>query len=218
MNIVLALSGRNVELDVPETATVLDALELARTGKLPDLVYRHSCHHGSCGTCGALINGKPGLMCLTSIASLADAPAEIQPLPGFPVIQDLAISPAPLSDAWPETTYLKPSGLPHGAPKPEGDEWIRFEACIECGICMSACPVRTSFLGPAALAAVDSEREKHPERHEEMLEIASAPEAVAACRKVFACSRACPQAVAPGRRIENLRRALAARSQSRKET
>ena len=36
---------------VTETTTLLEALEELRAKQVPDLLYRHSCHHGSCGTC-----------------------------------------------------------------------------------------------------------------------------------------------------------------------
>ena len=39
----------------------------------------------------------------------------------------------------------------------------RFENCIECGICMSACPTMAAddkFLGPAGLAAIYRARRK----------------------------------------------------------
>lgn len=54
-------------MDADENATILDLLETLRADKKPVPAYRHSCHHGSCGTCGALINGKEQLLCLARV-------------------------------------------------------------------------------------------------------------------------------------------------------
>ena len=39
------------EVTVGPRTTVLDALEIIRVDDDPSLMYRHSCHHASCGTC-----------------------------------------------------------------------------------------------------------------------------------------------------------------------
>ena len=41
--------------------SVLDALEKIRLEQDNTLMYRHSCHHSSCGTCACRINGKERL-------------------------------------------------------------------------------------------------------------------------------------------------------------
>ncbi|HPE90313.1 MAG TPA: 4Fe-4S dicluster domain-containing protein, partial [Spirochaetales bacterium] len=94
-----------------------------------------------------------------------------------------------------------------GAWRPDGR--ARFEACIECGLCVSACPVAVPFIGPAALAAVNREREKRPELAAAMLAVAAAPDGVGPCGRHLACSRVCPQSVFPGKHIQLLRNALA---------
>ena len=38
--------------------TVLDALLAVRRRQDPSLTVRHSCLHGSCGTCGMRVNGR----------------------------------------------------------------------------------------------------------------------------------------------------------------
>ncbi len=90
---------------------------------------------------------------------------------------------------------------------------VRFEACIECGLCSAACPVTAPFLGPAALAAVNRLREKAPESAERMLALAARPDGTPACERHLHCSRVCPQAVYPGKHIQLLKNALAGRSQ-----
>ncbi|HTX74119.1 MAG TPA: 2Fe-2S iron-sulfur cluster-binding protein [Rectinemataceae bacterium] len=190
--------------------TVLDALEWIRGGVEPDLRYRHSCHHGSCGTCGALIDGVERLMCLSVLAELGPGPVTVEPLRKMDELGDIAVDPQPLFREIPDSFgYVRESELPHELPREDGRPYARMENCIECGLCVSACPVREDFAGPAALAAADREREERPQNRDAALAFAARPEGVAACRRHFACSRVCPLGVYPGRRIENLRKSLA---------
>lgn len=206
------------ELAAAEGMTVLDALETLRGSRDPELRYRHSCHHGSCGTCGARVNGKETLMCLERLDALGPGPVVVEPLRKMAPVGDLAVDPSPLFASLPEGAgYLRASGLGHGGPVEEGEGrgYRRFEACIECGCCVSACPVGGKpFSGPAALAMADRDREERPEREEAALAFAARPDGVAACDAAFACSRACPQGVAPGRRIRRLRASLENRAES----
>lgn len=193
-------------LELDGSRTVLDAMELIRTGSVPSLSYRHSCHHGSCGTCGAVVNGTPVLMCLTRLDSLAAEDILVEPLSRMLVLEGIAVHPIPLFERLPDTDYLR-YGETAGSDLPEIQPSV-LEKCIECGICIEACPVVKPFAGPAALAAAETEIGKHPSRMPEMIELAGAPDGAAACERAFACSRACPQGVAPGKKITELLRRL----------
>ncbi len=217
-------------VDLGSRATLLDALEAIRTGAAPDLCYRHSCHHGSCGTCSVLVDGNEVLACLTNLDSLYDEAAAtaraaaggegdvpvVEPLRVFEVVADLAIDPGRLFRAEPEgTTQLRESENRNGPDLPAGiDRHTRFEDCIECGLCISACPVMRlkpdSFMGPQALAALRRETFNRPERKAELLERAARADGVGSCDRHFDCSRVCPRGVYPGKHIELLRRELAA--------
>ena len=52
--------------------TVLDALLAVRRRQDPSLAVRHSCLHGSCGTCGMRVNGREVLACVTRLKELGD--------------------------------------------------------------------------------------------------------------------------------------------------
>lgn len=213
-------------VELEDGATLLDALEYLRTGTVPDLIYRHSCHHGSCGTCAVRLDGAEVLACLTPLASLGegDALPVIEPLRTFEPYADLAVDPGRLFDSLPkDASKLRASewvdgeqipepagGVSGAACRPDGiDRFVRFEDCIECGACMSACPVEEPFVGPASLAALRRELLKNPGRRDELLAIAARSDAVAACRRHFACSKVCPRHVYPGKHIELLRKELA---------
>ncbi len=203
--------------------TILDALEVIRRTREPGLRYRASCHHGSCGTCAARVNGAERLLCNTPLAGrgqaqTGQAPAIVlEPLRKAGLVGDLAVEPSRFFAEMPRgTSYVRasrrgalPGAGPSAPPVPaEGPTGSQLDACLECGICVSACPVTRPFVGPAALAAADSDREAQPDREQAALAFADGPRGVAACESAFECSRACPQGVAPGRRIAALRRSL----------
>ena len=198
------------EVEVAEGRTLLDALETLRGSGEAGLCYRHSCHHGSCGTCGAIVDGTERLMCLTPLASLGPRPVRVEPLRKMKVLAGIVVDPSPFFAEMPEGAgCLRASEVTHRAPPPEGRPRLRLEDCIECGICVSACPVTAPFSGPAALAAADRDRKERPEREAAALAFAAGARGTAACERRFACSRSCPQAVDPGKRIADLRRSLA---------
>lgn len=196
--IVLKNGGheRSFPVEAEPSRTLLDLLETLRKTREPGLLYRHSCHHGSCGTCGATVNGKPRLMCLTTMGDLGTRSVVLEPLAKETLIGDIAVWPGPLFEALPDTDYLRESDNDPGA--------RRLEPCVECGICVAACPVKKPFIGPAALAAAAGELRKHPESGIAMGAMVDAPDGAVACERAFECSRSCPQGVAPGRRITEL--------------
>ena len=195
--------------------TVLDCLEQIRIHQEPGLMYRHSCHHASCGTCGCIINGIERLACLTHAFSLDAACIVIEPLKGFERIGDLVVDRTPffehIAENW---TCLRPSESTGRASRP-GTETMapatRFEDCIECGCCVSVCPAAhrpAGFLGPAVLAAANRERLKNKAEEQDLLQLAAGENGERRCERALACSRVCPTGVYPARHIADLRRAL----------
>jgi succinate dehydrogenase / fumarate reductase iron-sulfur subunit len=199
-------------------ATVLDAL-LAVRRRDPSLAFRHSCLHGSCGTCGMRVNGREVLACVTPLAGLGD-PVLVEPLAGAPVVGDLVVD---MADFY---RRLEPAGRPqvraserdgHGDDHRHGetglDRLVRFEDCIECGLCLSACPVAGDprFLGPAALAAAERVLEE-PRGADRRAVLGWVDDAHGAwrCHAAFECSAVCPAGVEPGEAIMRLRRRLLA--------
>ncbi|MFA5852131.1 MAG: 2Fe-2S iron-sulfur cluster-binding protein [Spirochaetales bacterium] len=230
MDIVIVLKNDHSEsrfsLNLEPFRTVLDGLEKIRGGEKPDLIYRHSCHHGSCGTCGAMINDKPRLMCLTKVGDFEGEEIIIEPLRQAMSLEGIAVWPGALFENLPDTGYLRevddesaPGSLQAaGSLQASVSAFLeipdieklprRLEDCIECGLCVAACPVERDFAGPAALAAAEIELGKDPSRTAEMLAFAGKPDGARKCERFFGCSRACPQGIAPGRRISNLLKLL----------
>lgn len=194
-------------VELEPSATVLEALEEIGRAHDPSLVFRHSCHHGSCGTCAVRINGREALACRTTLESLASHEITVEPLRGFPVVADLLVDSSSLFAELPrDISHLRPAeSADDRVSPPEVKRFTRFENCIECGACISACPVTESFLGPAALARIAAEIRKSPSRRDELLSPAAGPRGVDRCVQAYECSRVCPSKVYPSRRIIELR-------------
>jgi len=200
-------------LAVGEQSSVLDCLEIIRLKLEPTLVYRHSCHHSSCGTCACVINGTERLACTTNVLDLDSPVVTLEPLNGFERIADLAVRIDPLFlEIDPNWTYLQPAeGSGGKTPLSNTANYRRFENCIECGSCMSACPVSQTgqkFVGPAALAAMHREILKSPASRNELLTLAGGKRGERWCRRALACSRVCPTKVYPARHIADIRKML----------
>jgi len=200
-------------LELGPGATVLEGLDVIRREQDPSLMYRHSCHHASCGTCACKINGTERLACVTAVRDLGTPEVVLEPLDGFPCLGDLAVDTAPLHrDLPPARAVLRASEVHPGAAPPEGIErFERFEDCIECGACVSSCPVSrkdSSFRGPAGLAALNREAVNRPHRSPRVLEQAGAEGGARRCERAVNCSRVCPAGVFPARHILDLVRAL----------
>jgi succinate dehydrogenase / fumarate reductase iron-sulfur subunit len=194
-------------ISVNHTTSVLNVLEHIKLNIDKTLLYRHSCHHGSCGTCACIINGVERLACRTSVFELESETVRIEPLKKFEAIGDIAVYPEKLfthiDRAW---TYLRVSEWNSQAVAPdEIESFVRFESCIECGACVSACPVTNNFQGPAALSFLNRELQNHPDKEKRILKIADRSNGIWKCERALACSKVCPSGVFPARHIMELR-------------
>ncbi len=198
-------------LTIDENGSVLDALEMILAEQDPTLMFRRSCHHSSCGTCGMIIDGEERLACITRISQFEGRTITLEPLSDFPLLGDLAVDMTPfyedIDERW---DYLQEAEDPGGKKLPEGlERFERFENCIECGCCVSVCPVTGKgkpFMGPAVLAALNRELQKvEGEEIQPLLEQAGSERGEHLCNRTLACSRVCPTAVYPARHIMELR-------------
>jgi succinate dehydrogenase / fumarate reductase iron-sulfur subunit len=201
--------------------SVLDVIERVWAEVDPTLVFRHACHHASCGTCAVRVNGRERLPCITALSDVWDGRSTltIEPLRNVPLIADLAVDPTMQLDQlaairFPYVRTVEESvrcatGIERDADVGTAE---RFEDCLECLACVSACPVASGspeYLGPAVLAA--AQRIAEEPRHgdvERVLDLVDTDHGVWQCRSVWACSAVCPSGVDPGARIMDLRRRL----------
>ncbi len=198
--------------------TVLDVLTRIRRVEDPTLTLRHSCFHASCGTCGMKVNGREVLACVTNVRELGTDEVVVQPLDNAPLVSDLVVDMGPFYARFNaiDRPLVRESELVPGSHPAEGIPHAeRYEDCIECGICLSACPIAATdpeYLGPAALAAADRLREEpRGQQVPPALRLADDPHGAWRCHVAFECSEACPSNVDPAGHIMSLRRSLTGR-------
>ena len=163
-----------------------------------------------------MINGTERLACTTKVYDLNTELITLAPMKGFPCQGDLVVDMheffAEFSGDW---TYLKRIKNPESTRMPPGiQQFTRFENCIECGACVSACPVNPKnkkFIGPAVLSAINIEIGKHPPKDEKLISLAGSQRGAVLCEQALNCSRICPAGVYPARHISDLRKLLAKR-------
>jgi glycerol-3-phosphate dehydrogenase len=202
-----------VEYVVPvePRTTVLDALRSIRWHGDATLTVRHSCCHSSCGTCGVRVNGAEVLGCVTTLADLPSGVVTVEPMANATVLSDLVVDMTTLYD-----------GLEHtGRPLIRADDLtvpgdrtdpVRLEDCVECGLCVSACPITgtdPAYLGPAVLgAAARLVAEPRGQDARSVLEWVDDHEGCWRCHLSFACSQVCPTGADPAAGIMALRGTL----------
>ena len=202
------------KMEVDPDEYVLDAVERVWAFKDRTVCFRHACHHSTCGACGMRVNDVEKLTCITYIRDVAQdgGTIKVEPLRNFPVISDLVVHMGLLY------SRLESVGARSVLPVPEAEienpssrwaaedmKYIRLADCIECGLCISACPSQATdsdYLGPAVLAGAQANGLK---RSPELLGLVDSENGVWRCHSVFECTAVCPSNVDPARRIMDLR-------------
>lgn len=179
---------------------------------------RYSCAMSDCGSCAMNINGKNGLACITDLVDYPSKVITIRPIPGMPVIRDLAVD---MTQFYQQYEKAMPF-LQNDEPAPAKERLQSVEdresldglyECILCACCSSSCPSYwwnpDKFLGPAALLhaarfLVDS-RDTATEKR-----LASLSDAYSAmrCRSIMNCVDACPKGLNPTKAIGEIRTEL----------
>jgi succinate dehydrogenase / fumarate reductase iron-sulfur subunit len=161
------------------------------------------------------VNGVEKLTCITLIRDVTHdgATLKVEPLRNFPVVSDLAVDMGVFYNKMEKVgaravlpvTEAEIENPPSKWPK-EDEQYIRLSDCLECGLCISACPVMATtpdYLGPAPLAAAQDNRVK---RKPELLSVVDCEDGVWRCHSAFECTAVCPSNVDPARRIMDLRK------------
>ena len=123
---------QDFRLQVKPEMSVLDALEKIRLEQDNTLMYRHSCHHSSCGTCACRINGKERLTCITKVKDLKEDTITLTPLAGFKPVGDLVVDVTQFyKDYSKDWSYLRRSEKTQSTQPPQGiDHFTRFEKSL----------------------------------------------------------------------------------------
>lgn len=201
------------ELTVEKDMTVLDVLKHLNETLQVSLSYRSSCGMGICGSCGAVVNGKPVLMCSTFCRDLPDE-ITIEPLRNFPVVKDLVVDTDnamdKLREALPYTSFVtrKNAKITRQTPK-QLEKLKQTSQCIKCMLCYSACPVYgldNEFIGPAASAtAYRYNKDVHDTIQNDRMNSLTSKDGVWKCSFIGECSVVCPKNVDPALAIQKLK-------------
>jgi succinate dehydrogenase / fumarate reductase iron-sulfur subunit len=213
-------SWLEVEVPVEKWTTVLDILKYIKKNVDHTLAFRYQCEMGSCGSCGVVVNSKPILACRTLISELKSNIIKIEPLYNLPVIKDLIVDQEVMFKKY---KSVKPFILPKidellnikgefVLTQKEQDEFIPYAACINCGLCYSACPtvaLNKEFLGPHTLNALY--RYYSDIRLDSWIEILNSinknkESAIWNCHYAGACSKVCPMDVDPASSIQKMKK------------
>ena len=214
-------SMQEVEVSLPEgkDLMVLDVLELVKQQD-PTVVYRRSCREGVCGSDGMNMNGTNGLACITPVSEAVGAGNKLvlRPLPGLPVIRDLAVD---MSMFYRQFEKVKPY-LINKDPAPaierlqSPEDRAKLDGlyeCILCACCSTSCPSfwwnPDKFIGPAGLLQAyrflaDSRDTAAAERLADLED----PFSVFRCRGIMNCVAVCPKGLNPTRAIGHIRSML----------
>jgi succinate dehydrogenase / fumarate reductase iron-sulfur subunit len=165
-----------------------------------------------------VVNGVEKLTCITLIRSVTQNGGTIQvdPLRHFPVVSDVVVDLGPLYRHLDEVHFPQvvpvteaPMG-PGIKPAKNGrdPEMMRLVDCIECGLCMSACPIvgtTPEYLGPAVLAAVQHQGLDNAPK---LLDLVDSEDGAWRCHGIHECTEVCPSNVEPAWRIMDLRKQI----------
>ena len=211
------------QLTVDPDEYVLDGIERVWAFHDRSLVFRHACHHSTCGACGMRVNGVEKLTCITPIREVTKngGTVRVEPLRNFPVVSDLVVD---MSDFYVrldqaqfgQVAPVDKANLGYEQDPPESEQFERLVDCIECGCCISACPIALTteeYLGPAILAGIQHAytQNSDPKLAAKLLDFADQGNGVWRCHSAFECTAVCPSNVDPAWRIMDLRRKVVGR-------
>ena len=210
------------EIEEAAGMTLFIALNEIRETLDPSLAFDFVCRAGICGSCGMVINGRPGLACRTLTQ---DLPADITlaPLPAFELIADLSVNTGKWMrgmserlETWVHSVGGDPDLRRIEAPMdPElADRIYELDRCVECGCCVAACGtarMREDFVGAVGLNkiarfALDP---RDARTDADFYELVGTDDGVFGCMTLLGCHDVCPKNLPLQTQIAFLRRRMA---------
>ena len=210
------------EVDEAEGMTLFILLTELREKQDPSLQFDFVCRAGVCGSCGMVVNGRPGLACRTLTAELP-ADFTLAPLPTFELIGDLSVNTGKwmreMSERLETWVHQKEQevDLRRHEEKMDpdlADEVYELDRCIECGCCVAACGtahMRSDFVGAVGLNKVArfSLDPRDERTAADMYELVGNDDGVFGCMSLLACNDLCPKELPLQSQIAYLRRRMA---------
>ncbi|MCW8444892.1 succinate dehydrogenase iron-sulfur subunit [Fluoribacter gormanii] len=211
---------KDYELEIPVKSDpmLLTLLERLKAEQDPSITYRRSCREGVCGSDGMNINGTNGLACITHVSQLNTDKIVVRPLPGFPVIRDIAVDMTQFYQQYERIEpYLQNNEVPPAQERLQSpEERAQLDGlyeCILCACCSSSCPSfwwnPDKFVGPAGLLQArrflaDSRDTATADRLDKLQD----PFSVFRCRSIMNCTNVCPKGLNPTKAISEIRQQM----------
>jgi fumarate reductase iron-sulfur subunit len=211
------------ELEEADGMTLFIALNEIREKQDASLQFDFVCRAGICGSCGMMINGRPGLACRTLTKNL---PPEITlaPLPIFELIGDLSVNTGKWMrdmserlETWVHTKSAEVDLKRIEEPMDPGlaEEIYLLDRCIECGCCVAACGtarMREDFVGAVGLNKIARFRldPRDTRTDGDYYELIGDDDGVFGCMSLLACHDVCPKNLPLKTQIAFLRRKIVA--------
>jgi len=205
-------------LEETDAMTLFLALNHIREEQDPSLQFDFCCRSGICGSCGMVINGRPGLACHTKTRDLPDA-ITLLPLPVFQLVGDLSVD----TGSWFRELYDTVESWIHtkkdfdpDAPEERMENHVaeaiyELDRCVECGCCIAACGtarLKPEFIGAAGLNRVArfliDPRDERTEKN--YYEILGNDMGIFGCMGLLACEDVCPKRLPLQEQLAFLRR------------
>jgi fumarate reductase iron-sulfur subunit len=210
------------ELAQSDGLTVFIALIEVRETQDPSLSFDFVCRAGICGSCGMMINGRPGLACRT-LTKTVGPDITLAPLPVFKLVADLSVDTGKWLRAMSERlqTWVQAGEGEldlrriEERMEPELAEKIyELDRCIECGCCVSACGtarMREDFVGAVGLNKIARFRldPRDVRTDEDFYELVGDDDGVFGCMSLLACHDVCPKELPLQTQIAFIRRKMA---------
>jgi fumarate reductase iron-sulfur subunit len=212
------------EIEDSDGMTLFMALTEIRETQDPSLKFDFVCRAGICGSCGMLINGRPGLACRTTTKTLGEE-VTLAPLPVFALLGDLSVD----TGSWMRGMSERLETWVHRAEadldlrrievrmEPDlADEIFELDRCIECGCCVAGCGtarMRDDFVGAVGINRIARFRldPRDTRTDEDFYELIGDDSGVFGCMSLLACQDVCPKNLPLQTQIAFIRRKMAAR-------
>ena len=193
------------QLEEHPSMTLFIALNLIREKQDASLQFDFCCRAGICGSCGMVINGRPGLACHTQTCDLPDH-ITLHPLPVFKLLGDLSVDTGTWFrdvgkkiESWIHTSKaFDPAAQEERMDNELATQIFELDRCIECGCCVAACGtarMREDFIGATAINRmarfyIDPRDNRTPADYYDLI---GDDTGVFGCMGLLACDSVCPK-------------------------
>ena len=209
------------QLEQTEGMTLFVALTEIREKLDPSLQFDFVCRAGICGSCGMMINGRPGLACRTLTKNVGPE-ITLAPLPVFELIGDLSVDTGKWMRAMSERletwVHMKQAEVDiqriEERMEPElAEELYLLDRCIECGCCVAGCGtarMREDFVGAVGINKIARFRldPRDGRTDEDFYEVIGDDSGVFGCMSLLACHDVCPKDLPLQAQIAFIRRKM----------